>query len=289
MKYLYLIIILVFTLIYSLLFRIYETFDKTIYLIWRNLVSDETHHGFGDKLRGAIYLNHYCKENGFHLIVDGTDDICGKFLKNINSSSYHYIKDKQIVTLTTEDNRNDDEFYNIVNNNDEVFIYTNLSPIKEMNEDDKEFAKYISEPQDFLKTIVDEKINKLSQDYGIQHFRFSDDVFKNDIQSHDSIFIEYFNILKENYKPTDVLLSNSNNFKKYAKDKLGIKTIDCGEDLCKVEHIGHSTDYESTKNSFIEYYIVTKAKYIKGKSFYGGISNFVYWPSKIYNIPYSLY
>ena len=78
-------------------------------------------------------------------------------------------------------------------------------------------------------------------------------------------------------------------FKKYAKEKLGIKTIDCGDELCKVEHIGHSTDYESTKNSFIEYFIVTKAKYIKGKSFYGGISNFVYWPSKIYDIPYLLY
>ena len=272
------------------MFRIYETFDKTIYLIWRNLVSDETHHGFGDKLRGAITVYQYCKENGFQFSVDGTEDICGKFLKNVNSNSYNHIKDKHLILLTTEDSS---DFKNTIshelNNNNEIFIYTNISPTKELSQEDKEFAKYISEPQDLLKTVVDEKINQLPQDYGIQHFRFSDDVFANDIQSHDSIFIEYFNILYANYQPTDILLSNSNNFKQYAKDKLGIKTIDCGDELCKVEHIGHSTDYESTKNSFIEYFIITKAKYIKGKSFYGGISNFVFWPSKIYDIPYSLY
>lgn len=290
MKHLYLIIILILAVVYSMIYTIYETFEsvKKIYLIWRNLVSDETHHGFGDKLRGAIYLNHYCKENGFQLIVDGTDDICSEFLKNINSSSYDYIKDKKLV-LFTEENRNDDEFYNIIKNNEEVFTYTNIYPKFELNDNDKEFAKYISEPQEFMKIMMNEKTKQLPHNYGIQHFRFSDDVFKNDIQEWDSIFIEFFNILKENYQPTDILLSNSNNFKKYAKENLGIKTVDCGDELCKVEHIGHSTDYESTKNSFIEFYIVTNAKYIKGKSFYGNISNFVFWPSKIYDIPYSLY
>jgi len=180
-------------------------------LIWCNLVSDETHNGFGDKLRGAIFLNHYCKENGIRFIVDGTDDICGKFLKNIMSNSYDYIKDKHIVPLTTDQNKNHDDFYKITDQN-EIFIYTNISPDKELIQDDKDFAKYISEPQDFLKTMLNEKISQLPQDYGIQHFRFSDDVFANDIQPADSIFIEYFNILSANYQPTDILLSNSNTF-----------------------------------------------------------------------------
>ena len=76
------------------------------------------------------------------------------------------------------------------------------------------------------------------------------------------------------------------NFKKYAKEKLNIKTIDCGNDLCEVAHIGQAAKGEdSVKNSFIEFYVITKAKYINTHSTYDWVSNFVVWPSNIYDIP----
>ena len=35
-------------------------YKKTIYLIWRNKIANSgTYHGFGDKLRGSIFLYYY--------------------------------------------------------------------------------------------------------------------------------------------------------------------------------------------------------------------------------------
>jgi hypothetical protein len=82
-----------------------------------------------------------------------------------------------------------------------------------------------------------------------------------------------------------VLLSNSTNFKQYAKDMLNIKTVECNGGECKVEHIGQSDNYESVKSSFIEFYIISTAKYVKTLSTYGWVSNFIKWPSLIYDIP----
>ena len=79
------------------------------------------------------------------------------------------------------------------------------------------------------------------------------------------------------------------NFKKYAKYKLNIKTVDCDGKLCKIEHIGKSTDYESVKSSFIEFYIISKAKYIKTISDYDWVSNFIKWPSLIYDVPLEIH
>jgi hypothetical protein len=153
-----------------------------------------------------------------------------------------------------------------------------------LSDDEKNFAKYICEPLDSLKIEIDEIIKELPENYGIQHFRFNDDVFSNDIEISNSTFIEYFNILKSNYKETDVLLSNSTNFKNFAKDNLNIKIINYKNNSSKISHIGFSDDYESVKNSFIDFFIVTKAKYIKSKSSYPWVSNFIKWPAIIYDI-----
>jgi hypothetical protein len=63
----------------------FEDTRKTIYLVWRNTVDPSLNHGIGDKIRGAICLFQYCKNNNIRLVVDGTDDICGKFLKNVKT------------------------------------------------------------------------------------------------------------------------------------------------------------------------------------------------------------
>jgi hypothetical protein len=108
------------------------------------------------------------------------------------------------------------------------------------------------------------------------------------VDSNDKLFKKYFELLKNNYKSTDVLLTNSYNFKKYAVDQLGIQTIKCNDAECKPNHIGHNTDKESNKNTFIEFFIINNSSYIETYSCYFWPSNFVYWPSKIYNIPFEM-
>ena len=293
LKYILLIIILFFILIFFLSYnKTQEGFldtnhEKTIYLVWRNKIKDSgTHHGFGDKLRGAIFLYQYCKKHKINFKIDATDDICGDFLKNVHSPDYNIIKNEKIIIF---ENKSVQEINKTIertfNNMNTIYLYTNAWP-NNLNDDDKTFAKYICEPKDSINAEVNKKIKDLPKEFGIQHFRFKDDVFKNDLTIENKLFEKYFNLLFETTIDTDVLFSNSNNFKKYSKEQLNIKTVDCNDVLCKIDHVGYSTDRESIKNTFIEFFILSKAIYIKSYTCYNWPSNFVHWPVKIYDIPF---
>ena len=261
----------------------------SIYLVWRNKIKDSgTTHGFGDKLRGALFLYQYCNEKNINLKIDATDDICSDFLKNVVSTDYDKIKNQKIINVS---DKSIEIVKETIQNNlldvSSICVYTTHWPNDlNLTEDDKNFAKFICEPKNDIKDEVNEKIKVLPNEFGIQHFRFNDNVFKTDVDSTDKIFKKFFELLKKSYKKTDVLFTNSNNFKKYAKEQLEIKTVDCNDRLCKIEHIGESIDKESVKNSFIEFRILSKAKYIKSYTSYNWQSNFVHWPVKIYDIPF---
>jgi hypothetical protein len=293
LKY-FLLIILILCILLSSFYKISkkECFlntkcKKTIYLIWRNKIKDsKTNHGFGDKLRGAIFLNQYCKKNKLNLNIDASDDICSKYLKNVVSSEYDIIKNKKIINLGDKTNNEVKEtIEKLLLEQNTIYIYSNGYP-NELTDDDKIFAKYICEPKDDLKNEINTKIKDLPNNFGIKHFRFNDNIFNTDITIDDIIFKKYYDLLLEKNLKTDILFTNSNNFKTYAKENLQIKTIDCNNELCKIQHTGESFDEESVKNSFIEFLIISKAKYITSYSCYDWPSNFVMWPAKIYNIPF---
>jgi len=294
---LFLIIGLLLFLIVSNIFLYYQysinegfldtNYEKTIYLIWRNKIKDSnTNSGFGDKLRGAIFLYQYCKENNINLKIDATDDICSDYLKNIKSDNYEVIKNKPILNYKDQDKPQIiQKITDEISNTNTIYVFLNTWP-NDLSDDCKEFAKYICKPTDSLKNDIQDKLNNIPDSYGIKHFRFNDDVFKNDLNESDKLFQKYFELLKSDYKESDILITNSNNFKQYSRDNLNIKTIDCDDELCKIEHIGESTNSESVKNSFIEFFIISKAKYIKSHTCYSWPSNFVNWPAKIYDIPF---
>jgi hypothetical protein len=266
-------------------------YKKTIYLIWRNKIANSgTYHGFGDKLRGSIFLYDYCYKNNINFKIDATDDICSEFLKNVVSSDYETIKNKELLNIADLSvTKTEETIQNELEKNDTIYVFTNVCTggwPNVLSEHEKLFAKFICEPKDDIMNDVNNKIKNLPENFGVQHFRFSDNVFANDIDESNKLFKKYFDLLVENKKPTDILFTNSNNFKKYVKDKLNIKTIDCDNELCKIAHIGSSTDKESVKNSFIEFLILSKSKYIKSHTCYNWASNFVQWPASIYDIPF---
>lgn len=264
-------------------------YEKTIYLIWRNKIENSgTNYGFGDKIRGAISIYQYCKNNKINLKIDATDDICSEFLKNIVSPDYEIIKDKELIILGhwMKLGEIDEEIKSQLETKNTVYLFSNSWPIQDLDDDDKQFAKFVCEPKENITNEINDKLKKLPKNFGIQHFRFNDSIFENDINLNNRLFIKYFNLLVENNKPTNVLFTNSNNFKKFSKEQLNIKTIDCGDDLCKVAHIGESSVKESVKNSFVEFLILSKAKYIKSYNSYNWPSNFVYWPALIYDVPF---
>ena len=265
-------------------------YEKTIYLIWRNKIANSgTRHGFGDKLRGSIFIYDYCYKNNINFKIDATDDISSEFLKNVVSSDYEIIKDKEILIAEQSPTKTVETIQSELEKNDTIYLFTNVCNggwPNVLSEHEKLFAKFICEPKDDIMNDVNNKIKKLPENFSVQHFRFGDNVFGNDIDINNKLFRKYFDLLVENKKPTDILFTNSNNFKKYVKDKLDIKTIDCDDELCEIAHIGHSNDKESVKNSFIEFFILSKSKYIKTYSCFNWPSNFVQWPASIYDIPF---
>jgi hypothetical protein len=293
-KIFYLLLLLLSILLFCIFYNSKEGFldtnyEKSIYLIWRNKIENSgTNYGFGDKIRGAISIYQYCKNNKINLKIDATDDICSEFLKNVVSPDYEIIKDKELIILGhwMKLGEIDEKIKSQLETKNTVYLFSNSWPIQDLDDDDKQFAKFVCEPKENITNEINDKLKKLPEIFGIQHFRFNDIVFKNDIDTTNKLFNKYFNLLVENNKPNEVLITNSNNFKRNAKEKINIKTIDCYNEICKIQHIGDSLDKESVKNSLIEFFILSKAKYIKSHTCYDWPSNFALWPSKIYDIPF---
>jgi hypothetical protein len=266
-------------------------------LVWRNTVDRSLNQGFGDKIRGAISTYQVCKGNNFRLILDGTEDICSKFLKNIITDSYSLVKDQPLTSRIDHNTSMADFSDNIIKalaTSDHMILYATNCPRTDdchtfkpdiLSEDDKQFARWVCEPFDYIEREIQQAIRNLPPQYGIQHFRFDDSIFTNDIDDANPTFAKFFSILKDKYKPTDVLISNSVSFKKYAKEKLNISTLDCNGELCKVQHTGESIDYNAVKASMMEFFIISRSKYIQTATSYGWVSNFVKWPALIYDIP----
>jgi hypothetical protein len=266
-----------------------EGFDspkKTLCLVWRNMREGIEDRGIGDKIRGAIYCYRFCNQNGYKFKFDATEDLASNALKNVESDESDKIREKDVHVLL-----DDIDFSKVVKElfmkNDTVYIFTNkYIGIDTILPDENKFIKKLLEPTQDFEKLVNAKLNALPDNYGVQHFRFDDSVFENDVNQSDEIFKKYDKILSDTYKKTDVLFTNSTNFKKHAIKKYGIATIMCGKDVCEVGHVGLQRTFdEKAKNTFIEFFVLCRAKYINSYTTYGWISNFVSWPAKIYDIP----
>jgi hypothetical protein len=272
-------------------FEMNTSYPKTIYLIWRNMSpipgNDATHAGFGDKVRGAIALYQYCRTNKINLKIDIRQDTSHHVLR-LQSAEPKYEKNELLDiggNLTHLTNKLNDLLA------DKTTIYCGCSGYPAgLTEEDKSFAKHLLELTPEFQKEVDAIVGGLPTGYGIKHYRFKDDIFDKDgLDMTNETFALCFNHLKKTYKETDVLMTNSSSFKKYAIEQLKIKTIECdgSAEECKISHIGMNPDYKSSKFSYIEFFCVCRATYIHTYSDYGSISGFVQWPANIFDIPIS--
>jgi len=293
----YTIVILVLLLIlYAIIrhFQIVDSFElintnhpKTIYLIWRNMMpvaGNTTNVGFGDKIRGAITLYQYCRINSVNLKIDIHQD-----------TSHYYLKFHSIETKYNENEIHDiggdfttatNTLNTLLSDKTDIYCVCNVYPTEIINED-KSFAKYLLELTPEFKKEIDTAETRLPTGYGIKHYRFKDELISQDMSNE--IFSLCFNNLKNTYKETDVLMTNSTSFKKYATENLKIKIIDCssGGEECNIAHIGTTRDFKSSKFSYIEFFCICRATYIDTYSEYGSISGFVQWPATVFDIPIS--
>jgi hypothetical protein len=258
---------------------------KTIILVWttkfNNLTIDNVNgfFGLGDIVRGTMSMFQLSKKYNFRLIVDIQLHPISAFLK-FNSNEY---------TELIKNNKNNIPFFfpeeieNFVRNDPrEVnFLFTNNHLIEEVSQECKNFIKNILLPKDeFAKHIhTFFKSENINLSYNILHFRLGDSLLvRNEHSCNFQTFIDKMNEYKEEQ---DILMSDSEQFKQYVKSiNYNIKLLNT-----KTAHLGYEKHSGNIRDTLLEFFIITKAQYIKTFSIYRHLSGFVNIAHQVYDVP----
>ena len=110
------------------------------------------------------------------------------------------------------------------------------------------------------------------------HFRLGDEelVRQNVTQPTNEIVDK----LMKNKENSDILLSDSEHFKKYVE-----KNVDIHMFNTRTVHFGYQKRPSEMMDTLFEFFLLMNAKKIKTYSVYTWISGFVYWIHKIYDVP----
>lgn len=264
--------------------------QKRLYFVWGSK-KDGNEHGLGDKLRCINYVYRYCKKNDIRMIFDAHQHDIGDFLKNAKCSNWKEIESKKVEFMKHDMKIEDAEKYfkREFADRNEIYIYAAMADSPNFEDKDGiEFLKHVLEPSDKFKQEIEEKKKRLPEDYTIKHVRFNDEVFTDDKERTEE-FEKFYKMVNETYTSTDVLISNSKEFKKYVKTRLPIHTIECGVNECTTAHMAgvgaYPGDKESYKNTLMDFYIMCESQKISTYSQYEWVSNFANWASKLYGIP----
>jgi len=246
----------------------------------RNFKDTSGYWGLGDLIRGTIHLYQLSKKLNFRLIVDYQLHPISNFLKEHNHEYSELIKSNKDNILFVD--QRGSEKYVINNKNDVIYFLTNDFYNDELNEDDKNFIKTILEPNELFNNEIIMLKNKFDK-FDIFHFRLGD-IEKSKMKNTDyNIFIKMLQNIKNN-GVNNLLITDSETFKKEIKLKTNnLITLDT-----KIIHLGYNTDSNKIKDTLLEFYIMRYASIIYTYSIFthnNGISGFVYYINKIYNIP----
>ena len=246
----------------------------------RNFKDISGYWGLGDLIRGTIQLYQLSKKLNFRLIVDYQLHPISEFLKGRNHEYSELIKLNKDNILFVDQYCSEQHIIN--NKNDVIYFLTNDFYNDELNEDDKNFIKNILEPNELFNNELNMLKNNFNK-FDIFHFRLGDIEKSKMINTDYNIFIKMLQNIKNN-GVNNLLITDSETFKKEIKLKTNnINTLDT-----KIIHLGYNTDSNKIKDTLLEFYIMRYASIIYTYSIFthnNGISGFVYYINKIYNIP----
>jgi hypothetical protein len=288
--------------------------------------------GVGDFLRGCCFLfDLFTKKHGIKVSINFSNHDINHYLKTNED-----IKVKQESILDIEKiNKNNtsaiEYFENIKNNiievvnssDNTIYICSNYSDI--INYDPEQIYNYqisdeccsfMKSNLIFSKDIKSEyksiiKDNNIKE-YEIVHFRCGDvelisanilDAANINTKKYDISYQDLWKMclsIKNNTDKQLIIMSDSNDFKKYCKNQIKHEFIDsifvlheqsqhCSNQPGKITNI--SIDKKSKINNMfyvaLDMFILSKASKIHSRSVYPWGSGFVFWIAKIFNIPIS--
>lgn len=262
--------------------------NKTVILVWTQKCINKPNDfwGLGDLIRGTIRLLELSDKLNFKLEVNTVLHPISNFLKTKNSKYNELILNNRenIEFVLTKDVEN-----YIKNSKDNVLFFSTNSLILNYNLIDKHksFIKNILQPNDELNLYVDNLIKKYKLNkFQVIHYRLGDKYIDNSETDLDSNEFETLvNKILNNCEKNTLFLTDSQLFKNKFKsinliDDKNIAILDLN--IC---HLGYENDKHKIKDTLAEFFLITKSNKIKTYSTYEWISGFVFWISKIYDIP----
>ena len=265
---------------------------NTVIMVWMK----HPNAGFGDLLRGTMYLHKLSQKMNFNLKVDMQLHPVSQFLLapphdhseyviQTQSKIVHIINDpfqtQSIEKLIGE--------YQLKSGIGPILITTNYcdnlheSPSFEC----RRFMRSLLVPNDEFKTYFNVMCNtfKIIKNYSIVHFRLGDDALLKPNANPESSHAHLLPIIDANMDSTAYIMTDSMQFKQHLRmvrpglaDRI-IPTTPI--------HLSHSTetDVASVKETLFDFMLLMNARVIKTHSTYGWISGFVHWGSHIFNVP----
>lgn len=260
----------------------------TVYIVWNDKFNIQ---GLGDKLRGTIGIYQYCQANGIPCVFDARFSVFGKFLansspQNPNPAITQSTPVHQLLNVYDDPNALGKFISKHISQTKDnyVCLSTNLFPQVPLTLSDMEFLKWVMEPSPKLKSLINSVYKSIPPSHTIQHFRFEDKK-----EPDDDLCAKCLELLELSYKPTDMLMTNSNKFKDWVKLHFPkIYTLDYhqSDKSDKINlHVGLNPSDSVIEFTLLEYNLIIKASQIKTYSQYPWVSAFVYWPAQFYLIP----
>lgn len=258
---------------------------KTVIQVYKNgynnVVTDDSQnfHGIGDFFRSTLGIYNLSKIYNFNLIVDFSLHPIQNFLEYNEHEYSNIVKEKQNSIPLITGNESIMEYIN--NNNEEITVFFGWVNPDVYNTpitiDSQIFMKNLLKPNKIMCEYMESQLYKIPfTEYNITHYRLGDSTLVKNEQKQYSLN-HFFN----NYEKNNILICDSNNFKKQVKNS-NLDIFMFNDNIC---HLGVSKDNNSIKHTLFEFLLISKASKIKTYSIYDWISGFVHIISFIYEIP----
>ena len=234
--------------------------------------------GFGDLLRGTIYLHKLSQKMKFTLIVDIHLHPVSQFLTTHTHEFSDYVvqnKSKILISINPPADLivNQLRDHELSHNPNPILITTNYSDNHQESPsvECKQFMRSILLPNDEFKTYFNNMCNsfKIPKHYSIMHFRLGDP-----------------DIVNQNIKkiPNLHIIADSVQFKQYLRRVIHPTLTDRIIATNSV-HLSYPNSEINIKETLFDFMLLTNARIIETHSVYGWISGFVQWASHIFNVP----
>lgn len=257
--------------------------------------------GFGDFIRGCYYLLDFCDRNGKELVISINHPI-SMFLEatqptvenndtipffTYNNCQTHYVDNiKNIRTRTGDDV--DDRFVKYLSQivaTNRVYVYTIVYPSHDIGERHKERIRKLLQPNPQMNQIINNCLSRLGLvDYNVVHVRSGDKYIRGTQIINDDSYIARLEQEINKMEPPILLIADNKQVKKILGERNnGLFTV-----FNEITHFGEGfkQDYESVKNTLLDFYLMSRAKRIVSLTCYEHGSGFSQWCATTYNIPY---